>query len=159
MPRGARVFFLGNILVLLYCASAAFGQTPEAPRFAAGSELSFHLQSRFRPDTMNEADSLPRGTELRVRLLQPIETAHDGDEVQGELIEPIVYREKTVLHAGATVKILVVLLRSRTHPEGFRYELLATRVEDKQKPFDITASLGTSLADGPATTPGSLPSR
>jgi len=40
-----------------------------------------------------------------------------------------------------------VLLRSKTHPEGFRYELLVTGLTDRGKSFDLTASLNSSFLD------------
>jgi hypothetical protein len=39
------------------------------------------------------------------------------------------------------------LLRSRSHPEGFRYELLITSLTDHGKSYILTASLNPSLAD------------
>jgi hypothetical protein len=50
------------------------------------------------------------------------------------------------------VRGLLVLLRSKTHPEGFRYELLITRLIDHGKSYDLTASLNPSFLD-PAVQP------
>jgi hypothetical protein len=43
-----------------------------------------------------------------------------------------------------------VLLRSRNHPEGFRYELLVTSLTDHEKTYDVTASLNPSFFDAGA---------
>jgi hypothetical protein len=71
----------------------------------------------------------------------------DGSEFRGELVSPIVSGNDVVVHPESEVRGLLVLLRSRTHPEGFRYELLITQITDKGKSFDVTASLNASLAD------------
>jgi hypothetical protein len=39
------------------------------------------------------------------------------------------------------------LLRSRNHPEGFRYELLITSLNDRGKNYDLTASLNSSFRE------------
>jgi len=44
------------------------------------------------------------------------------------------------------------LLRSRNHPEGFRYELLVTSLTDHAKTYAVTASLNASFFDAGAST-------
>jgi hypothetical protein len=47
------------------------------------------------------------------------------------------------------VRGLLVLLRSRTHPEGFRYELLLTGINVNGKMQDLTAILNPTFGDHP----------
>jgi hypothetical protein len=51
------------------------------------------------------------------------------------------------------VRGILALLRSRSHPDGFRYELLITRLTDHGKSYVLTASLKPSLADSPVPSP------
>ena len=55
----------------------------------------------------------------------------------------------TIVHAGSEVQVLLVLLRSKNHPDGFRYELLVTSVTDQGKAYAMTASLNPSFAEVP----------
>jgi len=118
-------------------------------KMPAGSLLTFHLQSRLNPKVGNQIDALPRGTTLRVKLLDTIDSdiAQDGKEFRGELISSLDTATETLVHVQSTARILLVLLRSRTHPQGFRYELLMTGVNDHGRSFDLTASLNPSIAD------------
>jgi hypothetical protein len=59
-----------------------------------------------------------------------------------------------VIHADATVRGLFAILRSRSHPDGFRYELLITGIADGGKLFQLTASLSPSFQDPAAQTAG-----
>ena len=52
-----------------------------------------------------------------------------------------------MLHADAEVRGIFALLRSRNHPEGFRYELLITGVNDRGKNYTLTASLNSSFRE------------
>jgi hypothetical protein len=115
----------------------------------AGALLTFHLQSRLNPEVGNQIDALPRGTTLRVKLLDTVDsdTAQDGSRFRGELISSLESATETLVHAQSAAHILLVLLRNRTHPQGFRYELLMTGLDDHGKPYDLTASLNPSLAD------------
>ena len=122
----------------------------EPVSIAAGTILTFHTQTRLNP-AGNETDALPKGTVLRVKLSEGIDSEinRDGSEFRGELVAPVVSEKdgSTVIRAGAQAQGLFVLLRSRNHPEGFRYELLLTRIIDGGVSYDLTASLDTSLAD------------
>ena len=97
-------------------------------------------------------DVLPKGTILKVRIVDGInsDVNKDGSEFRGEVVSPIVSENTTVLHPDAEVRGLLALLRSRIHPDGFRYELLITNVNDHGKSYDVTASLNPSFADGRA---------
>jgi hypothetical protein len=48
------------------------------------------------------------------------------------------------------VRGLLVLLRSKNHPDGFRYELLLTQITDGAKSYPLTASLNSSFFDSSA---------
>ena len=116
---------------------------------AAGTVLIFHLQTRLNPGGRNEMDALPKGTELRVKMLNGIDSGvnRDGAGFRGEIVSPVVSRNEIVLHSESEVRGLLALLRSRKHPEGFRYELLITTVNDHGKSYDITASLSPSFTE------------
>jgi hypothetical protein len=131
-----------------------FAQTTalEPLRYPSGAVLDFHLQTRFSPASENRADLLPKGTLLHVKLLSPVDsdTTQDGSEIRGVVNSPVVSGDQIVVHSEAEAEILFVVLRNRTHPQGFRYELLVTKVIDGGKSLDLTASLGPSFADAPA---------
>ncbi len=137
-------------------ASAAPGKSPAlAPvRVAAGTVLKFHLQTRLDPPAGDPLDALPKGTVLEVRMLDSIDSAtdRDGTEFHGMLAAPLVIGGGVVVRSEAEVRGLLVLLRSRSHPEGFRYELLVTRLTDRGKSHVLTASLNPSFLD-PAAQP------
>ncbi len=76
----------------------------------------------------------------------------DGAEFHGLLTVPLVLGGEVIVRPEAEVRGLLVLLRSRNHPEGFRYELLVTGLTDHGKSYDLTASLNPSFVD-PAVQP------
>jgi hypothetical protein len=133
-------------------ASQSYGQKAsiEPIHFAAGTVLSFHLHTRLNPENGNETDVLPKGTVLRVRLLDAIDSTveRDGSEFRGAVVSSVVSENGIVVHSESEVRGLLALLRSRNHPEGFRYELLLTKVSDHGKSYDLTASLHPSFVDG-----------
>jgi hypothetical protein len=144
---------------LALCATPVFAQssTLEPLHAATGSVLTFYLQTRMNSTTVNALNELPRGTVLRVHLLDSIDSGvdRDGTAFRGALVSPVVSaNNEIIVHADAEVKGLFVLLRSRNHPEGFRYELLLTSVTENGKPFGLTASWDASFSDvqKPATT-------
>ena len=132
-------------------ASAARGQNSSIEPFhaAAGTVLTFHLQTRLNPTSGDALDVLPRGTLLRVKILESIDSSvnRDGAEFHGSLVSAVVSGDEVVVHSDAEVRGLLVLLRSRTHPEGFRYELLVTGLTDAGKSYALTASLNSSFFD------------
>jgi hypothetical protein len=133
---------------------AARGQNAkiEAVQAPLGTVLTFHLQTRMNPADPNEMDVLPRGTAIRVKMLSGVDSSvdRDGSEFHGEVMEPVYSGGKVVVHPDSEVRGILVLLRSRNHPEGFRYELLVTSVTDHAKTYDLTASLNPSFADAGA---------
>jgi len=137
-------------------ANAANGQSPvvAAVRVTAGAVLKFHLQTRLNQTSGDAMDALPKGTVLEVRMLDSIDsdTDRDGTEFHGTLVVPLVSGGEVIIRSEAEVRGLLVLLRSKTHPEGFRYELLVTGLTDRGKSYDLTASLNPSFVD-PAVQP------
>ncbi|HET7106643.1 MAG TPA: hypothetical protein VFI38_07525 [Candidatus Acidoferrum sp.] len=118
----------------------------------AGTVLAFHLQTRLNPADRNEMDVLPRGTVIRVKLLSGVDSSvdRDGSEFHGEVVESVSEGSRIIVHSESEVRGILVLLRSRNHPEGFRYELLVTSLRDHEKTYDVTASLNPSFFDGGA---------
>jgi hypothetical protein len=150
MHRFASVF----LCTVCVFTVAARGQNAkiEAVRAPLGTVLTFHLQTRMNPADPNEMDALPRGTEIRVRMLSGVDSGvdRDGSVFYGEVVEPVYADGKVIVHPDSEVRGILVLLRSRIHPEGFRYELLVTSVSDHAKTYDLTASLNPSFVDGGA---------
>ncbi|MGB7847656.1 MAG: hypothetical protein WBL63_18740 [Candidatus Acidiferrum sp.] len=143
----------------LVCVISVFASQVHAQKIgiepihvAAGAVLTFHLQTRLNPGSLNETDVLPRGTVIRVRMLDPIDSNvdRDGSKFRGEVVSSIATGNEIVVHSESEVRGLLALLRSRSHPEGFRYELLVTRVNDHGKSYDLTASLNPSFFDAGA---------
>jgi hypothetical protein len=132
-------------------ASAAPRPNPTvAPvRVAAGAVLKFYLQTRLDPAAGDPLDALPKGTVLEVRILDSIDSAvdHDGAEFHGTLAAPLVLGGEVIIRSESEVRGLLVLLRSKSHPDGFRYELLVTGLTDRGKSYDLTASLNPSFLD------------
>jgi hypothetical protein len=140
------------LCMLALCATPVFARSSnlEPIHAAAGTVLTFYLQTRLNPTAANVLDALPKGTVLRVRLLDSIDSSvdRDGASFRAALVSPVVSaNNEIIVHADAEVKGLFVLLRSRNHPEGFRYELLLTSVTENGKSFDLTASLNPSFSD------------
>jgi len=115
----------------------------------AGTVLKFYLQTRLNPADGSAIDLLPKGTVLSVKVLDSIDSdlTQDGAEFRGVVVSPLVSHDEVIIRADAEVRGLFALLRSRNHPEGFRYELLITAIADGGKLFQLTASLNSSFAD------------
>lgn len=130
---------------------AAWGRTSgiKPIRFPAGTVLSFYLQTRLNPTNGNAIDLLPKGTVLNIRILDSIDSdlTRDGSEFRGVVVSPLVSKDEVIIHANAEVRGLFALLRSRSHPDGFRYELLITGITDGGRMFQLTASLNPSFLD------------
>jgi hypothetical protein len=120
----------------------------------AGTILTFHLQTRLDPADGNALDTLPKGTLLQVKILDAIDSRvnRDGFPFRGELVAPVLSGQEVVVHPDAEVTGIFALLRSKVHPEGFRYELLVTKLNDHGKTYDLTASINPSFADTTAST-------
>jgi hypothetical protein len=150
--------FAAAICSISLLATLALGQRPTiaiAPvRVTSGTVLKFHLQTRLNQTSGDALDALPKGTVLEVRILDSIDSDsdRDGTEFRGTLVTPLVSEGEVIVHSEAEVRGLFVLLRSKTHPEGFRYELLVIRLIDRGKSYDLTASLNPSFLD-PAVHP------
>ena len=127
---------------------------------AVGTVLGFHLQTRLNPNTTNEMDILPKGTVLWVKILNPIDSNvdRDGSEFRGAVVSSVTAGNEIVLHSDSEVQGLLALLRSRSHPDGFRYELLLTRISDHGKSYDLTASLNPSFFEGATESAGAAKS-
>lgn len=144
-------------LVALFLASAfasvAQGQAsstvPVPVRVTAGTVLTFYLHARLNPTSGDSLDGLPKGTLLRVTMLDSIDSAvnADGTEFHGTVVSGLTSSGELVIHPESEVKGILALLRSRSHPEGFRYELLITSLTDHGKSYALTASLTASLTD------------
>ena len=132
-------------------AGAAHAQTStlEPVHIAAGTILDFHLQTRLHPGDGNALDILPKGTVLRVKMLEPIDSTVnlDGAAFHGVIVSSLESGGEVVVHSEAEVTGIFVLLRSRSHPDGFRYELLVTGLKDHGKLYALTAFLSSSVAD------------
>lgn len=128
-------------------AAPSFSQSASISplQIPAGSVVEFQLQSRLSPSAADAADALPAGTTLRIKLLDPIDSRveQDGSAFQGVLVSPVEQNDHVVIGANAEAHGLLALLRSRQHPEGFRYELLVTSLVDGDKSYVVTASLGS----------------
>lgn len=118
-------------------------------RVPAGTVLTFYLQTRLNPANGNAIDLLPKGTVLSIKVMDSIDSdlTRDGAEFRGLVVSPLVSKDEVIIHADAEVRGLFALLRSRNHPEGFRYELLITGITDGGKMFQLTASLNPSFLD------------
>jgi len=118
-------------------------------RVPSGSILTFYLQTRLRPVAEDPLDALPQGTMVHVKLLRPIDSTldRDGSEFHGWIVSDLALGDGVVIHADSEVRGLLVLLRSKNHPDGFRYELLLTELTDHGKSYPLTASLNPSFFD------------
>jgi hypothetical protein len=151
---------LAALVLCLLClsATAANGQNSgiEQVQVTCGTVLTFHLQTRMNPDAGDSLNFFPKGTVLRVRMLDSIDSAvdRDGSPFRGSIVSPMIAGNQVVVHSEAEVHGLLALLRSRSHPDGFRYELLITGVVDHGKSYTLTATLNSSFFDS-SRSPGS----
>jgi len=145
--------------VMFLCAASVFtgaargqGSSIEPVHAQLGAVLTFHLQTRLNPTDRNEMDVLPRGTVIRVKMLNGVDSGvdRDGSVFHGEVVDSVSAGDKIIVHSESEVRGILVLLRSKNHPEGFRYELLLTSVMDHAKTYDMTASLNPSFFDASA---------
>ena len=149
----------GSVLLCAVCVftGAARGQNAkvEALHAPLGTVLTFHMQTRMNPADPNQMDELPRGTVIRVKMLSGVDSGvdRDGSVFHGEVVEPVYAGSKVIVHPDSEERGILVLLRSRNHPEGFRYELLITHLTDHAKTYDLTASLNPSFFDAGAPAP------
>lgn len=148
---------LAVLCLICILGGTAEGQTPAIEPLHAqlGSVLTFHLQTRLNPADKNEFDVLPKGTILRVKMLNTVDSSvdRDGAKFRGTIVDTVATGDAVLLHPESEVQGILVLLRSRNHPEGFRYELLLTSVSDHGKKYAVTASLNPSFFDTPPAAP------
>jgi hypothetical protein len=144
-------------------ASTAHGQASsiEPVHVSAGTVLTFYLHARLNPTSGDSVDGLPKGTLLRVKMLNSVDSAvnADGTEFHGTVMSGLTSSGEIVIHSGSEVRGILALLRSRNHPEGFRYELLVTDLTDHGKSYSLTASLNPSLADSTVASTSKLAPR
>ncbi len=116
---------------------------------ASLSKIKIVMQTRLHRTAADALDVLPKGTVLEVKMLDSIDSATDSDGTQfhGSLTAPLLLEGEVIVPSEAEVRGLLVLLRSRTHAEGFRYELLVTGLAERGKSYDLTASLNPSFLD------------
>jgi hypothetical protein len=131
-------------------ATSANAQSSEIARLrvSAGTILDFHLQTRLKANVGDALGSLPKGTVLHVKILDSLDSMvnRDGFPFHGMLTSPVELGDQIVVHSGAEVRGLFALLRSTSHPEGFRYDLLVTGLVDRGEDYTLTAFLGPGLS-------------
>ena len=136
-------------------ANAARGQASkiEQVQVVSGTVLTFYLHARLNPTNGDAVDALPKGTLLRVKMLDSIDSSvnPDGTEFHGLVVSALASEGNVVIHRESEVRGILALLRSRSHPEGFRYELLITGLSDHGKSYALTASLNPSFSDSSAS--------
>jgi hypothetical protein len=132
---------------LLAGVAAAQKFVIEPVKVVSGTILMFHTQTRLHPNSENLLDVLPSGTVLQVRVEDRLDSSvdHDGAEFHGVIVSPVMSGNETIVHSDAEVQGILVLLRTKNHPDGFRYDLLITHLSDHGKSYSLTASLGTSF--------------
>jgi hypothetical protein len=158
-------YFVRRFIALFACAIAALAVTAQgqstnsgasgnvAPlRVPAGTIVNFQLQTRMKAATAGVLDELPKGTMLRVRLLDSVDSAadRDGSAFRGLIVSSVARGDRVVIHSDAEVRGLFALLRSASHPEGFEYQLLITGLVDRGQAYTLTAFLDPDSPDAPA---------
>jgi hypothetical protein len=143
-----------GVLCAILLSNSVLAQDPSVTpmHIPAGSILTFYSQTRLNPQIGNPLDGLPKGTLLRVRLLDSIDSnaEADGAAFHGVLERPVIDTHNAVVaEEHAQVRGLLALLRSKNHPEGFRYELLLTGVDVNGKMKDLTAILNPTFFEAP----------
>jgi hypothetical protein len=115
----------------------------------SGTVLSFYVQNRLNPDAADVLDVIPKGSVLKIRILNSVDSTldHDGTPFRGSVASSLVSGNRVIVHSHATARGLLALLRSRNHPDGFRYELLIIRLMDHGRSYALTASLDPSFQD------------
>jgi hypothetical protein len=150
----ALALFAMSVLAISSPAQVS-SSTMEAIRVPAGSILAFHLQTRLRHTEADPLDALPQGTVFHVKMLTSIDSNadRDGAEFHGTVVSDLSLGYEVVIHSNAEVRGILVLLRSKNHPDGFRYELLLTELTDQGKSYPLTASLNASFFDAGSEPP------
>jgi hypothetical protein len=153
-----RRFIALFVCAVAFSAFSAQGQSANSPasgniaplRVPAGTIVNFQLQTRMKAATAGVLDGLPKGTMLRVKLLDSIDSAadRDGSAFRGLIVSSVAWGDRVVIHSDAQVRGLFALLRSASHPEGFEYQLLVTGLVDRGQAYTLTAFLDPDSPDG-----------
>ena len=154
---------MSRFVALIVCAAglSAFSAQAQNPQDSsaiaplhvpAGTIVNFQLQTRLKATAADALGELPKGTLLRVKLLDCIDSAadRDGSAFRGLIVSSVAWGGRVVIHSDAQVRGLFALLRSASHPEGFRYDLLVTGLTDRGQSYTVTAFLHLDLSDRPA---------
>ena len=137
------------VCILVLFAATADGQNVKPIQYKAGMVLSFHLQTRLQADAGDTLNELPSGAVLSIEMLDDAQRDANADGVpfRGIVTAAVSYNGDVLIHSAAEVQGIQILLRSRNHPEGFRYELLITGLTDQGRSQTITAFFDPSLAE------------
>jgi hypothetical protein len=147
------------VCVLALSAFPARGQSAKSQpspqisplQIPAGTIVNFQLQTRMKAAAADVLGVLPKGTLLRVKLLDSIDSAalRDGSAFRGLIVSSVERDDRVVIHPDAEVRGLFALLRSASHPEGFQYQLLVTGLIDRGQSYTLTAFLDPRIAATP----------
>jgi hypothetical protein len=162
MFRFLAAVLLASSVFAVHTPAQVSSSNLEPIRVQAGTVLAFHLQTRLRHTTSDPLGALPQGTMFHVKMLSPIDSTadRDGSEFHATVIADLSLGEDVIIHADSEVRGILVLLRSKNHPDGFRYELLLTELIDHGKSYPLTASLNTSFYDaGPQPVAANEPTK
>src|SRR5260221_13718653 len=102
------------VLLCTVCvfAVAARGQNAkiEAVQAPLGTVLTFHLQTRLNPADPNEMDVLPRGTVIRVKMLNGMDSGvdRDGSVFHGAVVDSVSAGDKIIVHSESEVRGILV---------------------------------------------------
>lgn len=149
------------VCAAVFSMSAARAQNAQDPssaiaplRLPAGTIVNFQLQTRLKANAADALDELPKGTLLRIKLLDSIDSAadRDGSAFHGLIVSSVAWGNHVVIHSDAQVRGLLALLRSASRPEGFRYELLVTGLVDRGQSYTLTAFLDPAAPSGATRT-------
>jgi hypothetical protein len=137
----------------IFSAQGQSANSQASPRISplqipAGTIVSFQLQTRMKAAAADVLGVLPKGTLLRVKLLDAIDSAalRDGSAFRGLIVSSVERDDQVVIHPDAEVRGLFALLRSASHPEGFQYQLLVTGLVDRGQSYTLTAFLDSAIS-------------
>ena len=108
------------ILPAALCAFGVFSSTAHGQNahiqpvhVAAGTVLTFYSQTRLNPSAGNALDLLPKGTILKVRLVEPVDSSvdRDGFEFHGSLESPLIAGNEVLVRPDAEVHGLLCSFR------------------------------------------------
>lgn len=159
-----------RFVVLFVCGVGLFALTAQAQarsfevssniaplRIPAGTIVDFQLQTRLKSTAADVLDLLPKGSLLRVKLIDSIDSTadRDGSAFRGLIVSSVAWGNHVVIHPDAEVHGLFALLRSAAHPEGFQYQLLVTGLVDHGQSYTLTAFLDRESSGAAKSSPQS----